>query len=1379
MGNLADYKRDPIDMLLRLRRDYGDVVRNRLGPFLTYALAHPDHIQYVLQENHRNYIRGRFYDNFKLFFGDGLLTTEGEFWRRHRRIVQPAFHRSRLEETAGAVGTAAMALVERWRGSGGEPVDVVPAMMHLSLAALGLMVFNADISDTAEAVGPAVRFGLEAMMPQGNHNDFIPRWMPTPFNRRVRQARGAIDQVISRVIEEHRDGRCGPSDIISLMLTTPDPDTGQVMTEREVHDEVMTIFLAGHETTGSGLAWALYALAQHPAVLRPLREELLGRLGGRAPGFADLQALPYLEQVVNESLRIYPPIWGYTRDLIEDDEIGGYHIPGGASVFMSPYVTHRHPDFWPNPEAFDPENFGSHAPARHKYAYFPFGGGMRKCIGFQMALLVMRVVIATVVQHLDLAALSGHPIQRGALVALRPMQGIRLVIRPRKGSPATAHPEPVGASEPVSASAAPDQARCPFPVQAGPASSPPDTVSSPQARTPDDPTLGDRVPGGRVPGGRAPGDPTLDDRVLDERDPRREDGDDGDGRNAAGHGTAEPAAGPSAAGKPAGSLDGSPQAEPALRFTWFPVEVPLPPATPEPALAGKRIVIVNGRPSSAERVAQTLARHCAFAHVFAPGPQDDPETAARSLLGQVGAVDGIVDLGLEASFSLAGIAEWEAPMRRTLALMHACYDDWLAEERVSRRFYLAVTWMDGCMGHGATQAGQPAGQPLGGIWAGFAKTLPQELPNCNIRILDLAPDEAGKVGQRVAAELYRWGLFEIGYSGGRRYTLQAQRSDLSPAAPPLGAGDVVLFSGGARGIGLLCARTLAQRLGATVVVTGRDAPAEGTEPWAGTDEAGFRRYVQDQLRAAVPHGSIATVRQEMSRLRRRRELRETLEAIAAAGLPVQYRVCDVTDPVAVQALCAELGPALRVVVHNAGVDRPVRLAGKSAASFIDTVRVKVNGFANLCAAVAGNPNLVRFVNVGSLTGRWGGMTGETDYAAANEALARLGLWAQRHALSCPVKTLVWPTWDGVGMITNLDVTRRYVTTMAIGNGLRHWMAELADSHSGETMFMGSVGTAVTPVQIRGFSPALDLPNIADLVTRHHHAGEPERFRPFARYVTRYRIAGEGAPLLRACRIGGRSVLPAAVLMEHACGAGGWVMPDAHRRMTLTEITDVSIDVDAAAVGGDEAVTLRTEATGTWAGAAWQVAVSCVSLATGRDALRLTLVYREAPETTPAADITAIQAAGSAEARPLPQPCHATWNDHLLRAAEWVEPAGEPVIRIGRAAPVESADLWAMACPPRLALPVNHLENVLRACWATDAACAQARSVTWLIRRIVLSPQAAGPARWVVQRAPDGFAITDAAGRVMLDLQGVSLRSRNDDTAARDPARSPEALVSAA
>lgn len=1323
MGNLAEYKRDPITMLLRLQQQYGDVARNRLGPFLTHALAHPQHVQHVLQDNQRNYVRGRFYENFKLFFGDGLLTTDGDFWRRHRRAVQPLFHKKEVFDSTAIVGAAAMGLVERWQHlPQGKAVDVVEEMMHLSMSMLGLMVFNVDISRHAKTVGPAVRFGLQAMMPQGDMNDFIPRWVPTPFNLRIRHARKGIDCIIAQIIEDHRKGHCETSDIISLLLASRHPDTGMPMSEQEVHDEVMTIFLAGHETTGSGLSWALYALAQHPSVLRRLRDELDAKLGGRAPTIDDLSALPYLDQVVNEVLRVYPPIWGFTRDLVDDDEIAGFHIPGGSSVFVSPYVTHRHPEFWSNPDAFDPENFGPQAPDHHKFAFFPFGGGMRKCIGFQTALLQMRVVVAILAQHFDLNALPGHPIVRGALISLRPLDGIRLIIKPRERQTAIAS-MPLAASdesreERVAGRKTANGAACPF---AGSAATEIATaVPVPAAES--------AIPSSMVASSVAP--PVIESRPA--------------------------------------SLLSNPSAEqvPARRFTWFPSEIDTLPTVPSPALAGKRVAIVNGRPGTAERVAVALARACAKTTVFAPVPGEDVSAAAMAMVKHAGPFDGIVDLSFESHFSLDAAYQWEEPMRRSVALLQACYDDWQAEEQTSRLFYLAVTWMDGRMGYGdggtrkSPHGHRQPEQPLGGLWAGLAKTLPQELPNCNVRVLDIAPDEAGNIEQRVVAELYRWGLFEVGYHSGRRYTLQARRDELPVAeATPLQPGDVVLFSGGARGIGLLCARAIAERTGATVIVTGREQPAADSEPWMQLDDAGFKLYGKEQLRQATPQRMPALIRKDLARLQKRRELRATLDELSASGLPVHYRVCDFMDAAAVRALCDEFGDSLRMVIHNAGVDQPIRLAQKSADSFIDTVRTKVLGFTHLCAAVAGRPRLLQFCNVGSLTGRWGGMTGETDYAAANEALARLGFWAQRHALACTVKTLVWPTWEGVGMITNFDVTKRYVTPMALDEGVRHWLRELADKRSGEVMFMGAVGRALTPIQIKGFSPIFELPNIAQLITRHHHSGNPLCFQPFARFVTRYRIDPDDAPFLRAFQLDGRAALSIAMLIEHACAVGGWVVPEGFKPLVLAAVVNVAVQLDALILsdGVDVAVELESEAVGYWLGSDWHVDVRCTEVGTQRTLLGLTLVHHEAA-TTALAPLALWSLAGHTQLMVLPLLQRPSWNSQLLRGADWQVLLDGPAAgaRIGRAPAVDAADLWALPHPPELRLPVNHIENVLRAVWGTKTGTDESALTHLRIERIVLSGAAASTAEFMVQHTDGRFTVTDQLGRPLLVLEGVAL-----------------------
>ncbi|AOJ05625.1 cytochrome [Burkholderia mayonis] len=1332
MGNLAAYKRNPITMLLRLHQQYGDVARNRLGPFVTHALAHPDHVQYVLQENHRNYVRGRFYDNFKMFFGDGLLTTDGEFWRRHRRAVQPLFHKKQVDAHTAAVGDAALALAHRWSAlPPGKSIDVVEEMMHLSLRMLGLMVFNTDVSTHAEAVGPAVRFGIEAMMPQGNMNDFIPRWAPTRFNRRIAHARRAIDTIIAKIIADHRDERCEPSDVISLLLNARDPDTGAPMTQQEVHDEVMTVFLAGHETTGAGLAWALYALAQHPAVLRQLRDELDARLGGRAPTVQDFEQLPYLSQVVDEVLRVYPPIWGFTRDLVEDDEIGGYRIPARSSVFMSPYVTHRHPAFWRNPDAFDPENFASEAAARHRFVYFPFGGGMRKCIGFQTALLQMRVLVAVVAQHFDLNALPGHPIELGATISLRPVHGIRLVVKPRERQQShlarVREHEAARALRPLGDTVEPTGAACPM-AAAG------------------------EIGASAAAGAAAESAQALDvahasgPAVADERAANRQHAD------AARLSLATP----STAAPRDAAADASARGVPAWRFTWRPAPVDPVPDAPSPALSGKRIALVNGRGGTVERITAALARTCTKVSVFAPAANADYAEAARTFVNEAGPFDGIVDLGLEAPFTLDDASAWEAPMRRTVELLKACYGDWAAEDDTSRLFYVALTWMDGMMGYGDAAAGA---QPLGGLWAGLAKTLPQELPNCNVRVLDIAPDETGRVDRLVVNELYRWGFFEVGYRQGVRYTLHARRNELPPLAvdarASLAPGDTVLFSGGARGIGLLCARALAERHGCTVIVTGREASPDGSEPWMALDDEGFKRYGLEQLRAATPDNPPKAIRAMLQRLKRRRELKAALDEMAALDLPVRYRVCDVTDRAAVRALCDELGDSLRMVIHNAGVDQPVRLIQKGADDFARTVRTKVLGFANLCDAVRTRPRLVQFCNVGSLTGRWGGMTGETDYAAANEGLARLGLWAAKHALppACGVKTLVWPTWEGVGMITNFAVTQRYITPMNVDEGVRHWLRELASPGSGEVMFMGAVGRAPTPVQIKGFLPIRELPNIGELVTRRHHVGEPLRFRPFKRFEGRYAIDPAVAPYAHAFRFNGRAVLPASLVLEHACAVGDWVMPPTGEPRDLSEMTNVVLRLDALpdVSNGGAPVEIGSEAAGYMIGDAWCVDVRCSDARTQAELLSMTLVYRTEPEQIGAAYARPPDA--TLEPSRLTSAPHAAWNGDLLPAGDWSVPddASAGIVRIGRVPPAAVLSLWTLPFPLELRLPVNHVEHVLRVLLAEWGAAQSDAPAVWRIGGAKLARLPASSADGVVEYATGRFAMIDARGYVLLRL----------------------------
>ena len=293
MGNLAAFREDAIKMLMDAQREYGDVSRQRLGPYLMHSVTHPEGVRHVLQGNYKNYSRGKFYENFKLFFGEGLLTTDGEYWLRHRRMAQPLFHRKVVDQCTDTATAAIGAMLDRWEKGleRAEPVELVGEMMHVSLNILGRVVFNMDFSRYSHEITPSVLVGLKAMMPQGNVNDFVPRWVPTPYNRRLSRAQNSLRDVMHKVIREHEVGGDGTIDLITLLQSAKDQETGLGLTDQELHDEVMTIFMAGHETTGNGMAWTLYAVAEHPDVRERLEAEVDEVLNGRPPTLEDLQTL--------------------------------------------------------------------------------------------------------------------------------------------------------------------------------------------------------------------------------------------------------------------------------------------------------------------------------------------------------------------------------------------------------------------------------------------------------------------------------------------------------------------------------------------------------------------------------------------------------------------------------------------------------------------------------------------------------------------------------------------------------------------------------------------------------------------------------------------------------------------------------------------------------------------------------------------------------------------------------------------------------------------------------------------------------------------------------------------------------------------------------
>lgn len=434
MGALSSFKRDSLSLMTDLMK-FGGITRVRLGPYLVHQVTGPEHVKYVLQDNQDNFRRGRFYQGFNLFMGRGMLTTDGAEWRVRRQVSQPFFQRARLNANSGVITDCAADLVARWdrHAEQGEPVEVVDDMMWLAMGVLSRMLFGTDLRDRADELIPAVRFSLKAMILTGEVKQILPRWMPTRYRRRLKRHQATLNRIMGDIIAAHRAGKGDPDDLVSAMLAATDSESGQPWSDRQIRAELKTLFMAGHETTGCGLAWTLYAVAEHDDVRRTLEAELDQVLGDRPPTPADLPNLPYLQQVVDESLRLYPPIWAFPRDTVEDDEIGGYHVPAGTTLLIPPYAAHRNPETWPSPETFDPERFCPAKAGPARYTYLPFGGGARRCIGHAMALLEMQFTVAMIVQRFRLSLVPGQDVKPTGLVSLRPSGGIRMRLARRKG----------------------------------------------------------------------------------------------------------------------------------------------------------------------------------------------------------------------------------------------------------------------------------------------------------------------------------------------------------------------------------------------------------------------------------------------------------------------------------------------------------------------------------------------------------------------------------------------------------------------------------------------------------------------------------------------------------------------------------------------------------------------------------------------------------------------------------------------------------------------------------------------------------------------------------------------------------------------------------
>lgn len=411
-----------------MAREYGDIATMRYYNFRVYFVSHPDYIEEVLVTQNRKFIKGRILRANKRLFGNGLLTSEGDFWLRQRRLAQPAFHRARIASYADTMVGYADRLLAEWKD--GEERDVHAEMMRLTLQIVAKTLFDADVDREARQVGRA----LEAIMEL--NSDFrklilTPSWVPTPRNIRAAIATRRLDKIIFRFVAQRRASGKDTGDLLSMLLAAQDED-GSRMTDRQLRDEAMTIFLAGHETTANALSWTWLLLAQNPAVEEKLHAELAAVLGGRAPSLEDVANLRYTGQVITESMRLYPPAWGMARLAIEDAEIGGYPIPKGCGVSLAQWVVHRDPRWFDAPEEFRPERWEGDLMKRlPRFAYFPFGGGPRQCIGNSFAVMEANLLLAAIAQRFRIRLVRDHPAVPMPSITLRPRYGIRATLEAR------------------------------------------------------------------------------------------------------------------------------------------------------------------------------------------------------------------------------------------------------------------------------------------------------------------------------------------------------------------------------------------------------------------------------------------------------------------------------------------------------------------------------------------------------------------------------------------------------------------------------------------------------------------------------------------------------------------------------------------------------------------------------------------------------------------------------------------------------------------------------------------------------------------------------------------------------------------------------------
>jgi cytochrome P450 len=429
LGNVRELQRDPLGFFMGLARDYGDIARIHLGPDEALVIHQPDHLKHVLADKAASYVKPhRFVKALRPVMGKGLLINDGASWKRQRQIANPSFHRQRVAAFGDTFVRSTEEHIARWKEAhGNKPFDIAAEIQRLTMTIVGRTLFSVELGGGADKVGPAVAIASQYVLDQANAPIMTPSFMPTPANLRFKAAVRTLNEVVGGIIEERRKTGVEKGDLLDMMLQARYEETGEGMSVEQLRDELMTFYLAGHETTANALSWSVYLLMKHPAALAKVHAEIDRVLGRRRATVEDGKDLTYTTQVLEEAMRLFPPGWIIARNAIEEDEVAGVRVRRGTQVCFTPYVTHRDPSIYPDPETFDPDRFTpDKVKARPAYAYLPFSGGARKCIGVGFAMLEMQLVLATMLQSLRLQLEPGFSTDVHVAFTLVPKRGVRV-----------------------------------------------------------------------------------------------------------------------------------------------------------------------------------------------------------------------------------------------------------------------------------------------------------------------------------------------------------------------------------------------------------------------------------------------------------------------------------------------------------------------------------------------------------------------------------------------------------------------------------------------------------------------------------------------------------------------------------------------------------------------------------------------------------------------------------------------------------------------------------------------------------------------------------------------------------------------------------------